>query len=480
MTLFGFGAVLAMCSIASAQKAMDIHSFDRDIDFSVYQSRWFNAGTSIPLERHIVLSPSVADRFGAQWHKYPLLTNDFEVTFKVISHAPASGSPPPNDQGFAFWYVYENVTSVFPSEFSENISDLHARMSAHGWGLFGYRNAFKGLGLFFSNTRKTQTENGSPTELKPSVSLLLNDGTRSVMLPQDIPSSFGSYWNYRNTNLIVKLRVQSNHIKVEAKVEGNPNWVQLAEMTSIPYPIQSGGYIGFTGYIGADRSSKSSFGDHDSVDIENLVFINMDKNQKGEDFVPVVPADNKEHKEEFLHDKSEHGMERAEGKAIKTLSRMIFKMISETEPLKKSIASAIGTLSKRLTTMEKSVLRLKEEIVSLSGHDMDADYARMKAELAQLSSQALSDVALKKQHFESLKNEIESSMDSKNDHKRSASSQAVKTLHEVDIKARELKNQVLSRGSFTLYVALFCLVLVVLAGFALQRKLRNWEKKHLL
>ena len=130
--------------------------------------------------------------------------------------------------------------------------------------------------------------------------------------------------------------------------------------------------------------------------------------------------------------------------------------------------------------MEKSIFKLKEEIVALSGHDMDGDYAKMKAELAQLSAQALNDVSIKKQHFESLKHEIESTMDTKNEHKQAASAQAVKTLHEVDVKARDLKKQVASRGSFTFYVAIFCLVLVLIAGFALQAKLKNWEKKHLL
>jgi Txe/YoeB family toxin of Txe-Axe toxin-antitoxin module len=173
-------------------------------------------------------------------------------------------------------------------------------------------------------------------------------------------------------------------------------------------------------------------------------------------------------------------MERAEGKAIKTLSRMIFKLISETEPLKKSITSAVSTLSRRLIAMEHSVKKLKDDIVTISGRDMDGEYAKMKAELAQLSSQAMSDVANKKKEFEVLKTEIESSLDSKNAQKRSSAAQVVKTLHEADVKARDLKKQVASRGSFTMYIAVFCLVLVVGAGLALQAKLKKWEKKHLL
>ena len=484
MIAFRCWAGFVLLAICNAQKTLDIHSFDKDIEYPVYQARWFNAGTAIPLEHHIALSPSVPDRFGAQWHKYPLLTDDFEVTFKVVTKGPADGAPPRNDQGFAFWYVYENVTAVIPDDFTHDAKDVHARMSANGWGLFGYRNKFRGMGLFFSNTRKGA--NSESTELKPSVSVLVNDGSRSVLLPNDLPTQHGSYWNFRNNALLMRVRVQKTGVLVEGKVEGTANWIKLAELSAghMPMPLTSGGYIGFTGYVAPDKpgSVPSKFGQNDAVHIENLVFVNMDPTQKGEDEVEVPKANTEPHGKasEFLHEKSEEGLERAEGRAIKTLSRMIFKMISETEPLKKSISSAIATLTKRLSAMEKSVLKLKEEIVSLSGHDMDGDYAKMKAELAQLSSKALSDVATKKQHLESLKSEIETSLDSSSDTRRASSSQVVKTLHEVDIKARDLKKQVASRGSFTLYVALFCLALVVIAGIALQSKLRNWEKKHLL
>ena len=111
---------------------------------------------------------------------------------------------------------------------------------------------------------------------------------------------------------------------------------------------------------------------------------------------------------------------------------------------------------------------------------MDADFEKMKAELAELSSKAYSDVAVKKQQFDSLKSEIETSLDAKVAAKRASTAQVVRTLHEVDAKARDLKNQVASRGSFTVYVAIFCLVIVLVAGFALQAKLKRWEKKHLL
>ena len=484
LTLTGILLILLNLGVA-AGNVMEIHSFNNEIDHPTFLSRWWNAGASIPLENHIVLTPSVSDRFGAQWHKYPLLTNDFEASFTVVIKPPAGSSVPPNDQGFAFWYVYENVTQAMGEDLTRRSSEITTHLNSNGWGLFGYRNQFKGLGVIFSNNKKGATE-GS-TEFKPSISILVNDGTRKVTLPGDVPSQFGSYWNYRNGNLHIKLRVQPSGILLEGKQDSSKDWIKLGEVRSdkLPMKLSPGGYIGFTGMVAADKigTSKTSFGQHDTVLIDNVVLKNMDASQKGEEQVASTPVSEKSEESkhsDFLHDHSELGVERAEGNAIKKFSQMLFKFISETEPQKKAMMSAISTLSAKLIVMERSVKKLKEEIVALSGHDMDADYERMKRELAALSSKAVSDAALKTKHFQSLKSEIETSLDSKAAAKRASTAQVVKAFHEVDLKARELKTQVASRGSYLMYVALACLVLVVAAGLALQAKLKRWEKKHLL
>jgi hypothetical protein len=357
---------------------------------------------------------------------------------------------------------------------------------ANGWGLFGYRNQFKGLGVIFSNNKKGASE--GVTEFKPSVSMILNDGTRKVVLPGDVPTQFGSYWNFRNGNLHIKLRVQPSGVLLEGRQDSSKDWIKLGEIRSdkLPRKIEAGGFIGFTGMIAADKvgAPKSGFGQHDTVLIDNLVVKNMDLSQKGEETLaaaasaPKGVADIKH--SEFLHDHSDVGVERAEGNAIKKFSQMLFKFISETEPQKKAMMSAISTLSAKLVVMERSVKKLKEEIVALSGHDMDADYEAMKRELAALSSKAVSDAAVKSKQFQSLKSEIETSLDNKAAAKRASTAQVVKAFHEVDLKARELKSQVASRGSYLVYIALVCLVLVIAAGLALQAKLKRWEKKHLL
>ncbi len=475
---------------ATADKVMDIHSFDKEIDHTTFLSRWWNAGASIPLENHIVLLPSVADRFGAQWHKYPLLTDNFEASFTVIVKPPSSGKIPPNDQGFAFWYVYENVSATMPQDLTQNADDVALRMASHGWGLFGYRNKFNGLGVFFSNNKRGSSDGNS--EFKPSVSMLVNDGKTTVMLPMDIPTAHGSYWNFRNGALNVRVRVQRKSVLLEGRQDAEKPWIKLGELTSekIPMNIVGGGYIGFTGMIAGDLpgATPSSFGDHDMVLVDNVVLRNMDESQKGEEKITARPTksngiseeEQRKQRSEFLHDKSEEGVERAEGLAIKKFSQILYKFISETEPQKKAMMSAVSTLSGKLATMERAVRKLKEEIVAISGHDMDADYEKMKSELAELSSKALGDVASKKKQLDSLKAEIETSIQSKNAAKRASTASVVKTLSEVDSKARDLKKQIASRGSFTLYIALFCVVLVVVAGIALQAKLKRWEKKHLL
>jgi hypothetical protein len=488
MASFNWILLLVVATSLHAEKVMDLHSFDKEIDHPVFVSRWWNAGASIPLEDHIVLLPSVTDRFGAQWHKYPLLTDNFEVSFTVMIKPPASGMTPPNDQGFAFWYVYENVSAVMPQELTQSANDVSVRLRSHGWGLFGYRNQFKGLGVFFSNIKRGATDGSS--EFKPSVSIMVNDGSTTMTLPMSIPTQYGSYWNFRNGALHIRLRVEKRSVLLLGIQDKSKPWIKLAELTSdkMPMDLPAGGYIGFTGQIAENKpgSGPSKFGDHDQVLIDHVIVTNMDDSQKGEESIPAAPTqqlseeEQKKHLSEFLHDKSEGGVERAEGLAIKKFSQILFKFISETEPQKKAMMSAVTTLSGKLSVMERAVKKLKEEIVSLSGHDMDADYERMKTELSQLSSKALGDVASKKQQLETLKSEIESSIQNKVASKRASSAHVVKTLHDVDSKARDLKQQIANRGSLTLYIAIVCVILVVIAGIALQSKLKRWEKKHLL
>jgi hypothetical protein len=279
------------------------------------------------------------------------------------------------------------------------------------------------------------------------------------------------------------LRVQRQSVLLEGRQDGNKSWIKLGEISKEKMPMQlvSGGYIGFTGVVGADKQTASKFGDHDTVLIDNVVLTNMDPNQKGEETPAVVnEAVSEEKHSEFLHDKSEEGVERAEGKAIKRFTQILFKFISETEPQKKAMISAVSTLSTKLASMERAVRKLKDEIVQLSGHDMDADYEKMKSELSQLSAKALTDVAGKKKQLETIKAEIDASIESKVIAKKASTASVVKTLHDVNSKALELRDQLASRGSFTIYVAVVCLVLVLAAGVALQIKLKRWEKKHLL
>ncbi len=374
-----------------------------------------------------------------------------------------------------------------PSDLIHGSRDVTTRMAAQGWGLFGYKNQYTGLGLFFSNTRRGSSP-GS-TEFKPSVSVIVNDGSRSVSFPSDIPSSFGSYWDYRNVVLVVRVRVKaSGGVLVEARPDNSRDFLKLAEITAdkMSMKLKAGGYLGFTGYVGADKlgGPVSKYGAHDAVHIHHVTVSNWDARQTGEDViskvVPVKDETKQKLSSDFLHDRSEQGIERAEGKAIRTLSRMIFKLISETEPLKKSMSSAVVGLTSKLLSMEKSVKKLKEEIVALSGHDMDAEFESMKNELTVMSSKAKSEVAAKRQDMEQLKSQLDSSIDSSANKKKASSAKVAETLTQADSKAKELKNQVASRGSMTLYIAILCLVLVVAAGLALQAKLKKWEKKHLL
>jgi hypothetical protein len=89
-------------------------------DINDLAADWYLAGTVMPSSKNLVLSPGVPGRFGAIWSSTPLLTNDFEVSMTFTAKGPEKRTV--QDEGFAFWYVYENGTDTH-----SNITFEHAQ-----------------------------------------------------------------------------------------------------------------------------------------------------------------------------------------------------------------------------------------------------------------------------------------------------------------------------------------------------------------
>ncbi|CAK0824452.1 unnamed protein product, partial [Prorocentrum cordatum] len=247
-------------------KVLPLHSVGSPPDLRKLATEWYLGGAVTPTADTLVISPGIPGRIGMMWSMYPILTADFEVqmTFKA---RPLGAEP----TGFAFWYVYENATAA-----QAEVVDGHAQnqqeiidtswfehVRSKGFGLFGYRNAFDGLGVFFDASKD------SP---QPSVTALASSGEALPVLPKDCPSCLKFDWR-TNSDIVVKVRVQPSGAKVE--VVGGVS-------TEVTKEFKAGGHIGFTFQSGDPSAGfrpeqRSTF-----VELKSLQVTNFDAAASGE------------------------------------------------------------------------------------------------------------------------------------------------------------------------------------------------------
>jgi hypothetical protein len=385
---------------AEAEAKLPGHSIDTPPVIGTLASDWYLAGTVIPSTRSLVMSPGVPGRLGYIWSKYPLLTNDFEIELELSVKAPAERSV--KDDGFAIWYVQENV-----SEAVNNISVSHLHnqeeIIANTWStaytaesldLMGYRSKFDGVGVFFTN--------GGQNKDKATVGGLSKDGKSTYNINMGIPTTDAMMYDYRSGNkVVVKMRFRPLGLKIE--IQGGPS-------QEIKCDVKAGGYIGlsiFGGQKGKVEASEKS----DFLEIWRLNVVNHDTSAKGEDLPkaqepPKAAAKPADEKEDLIHESSSFKDHRAESEAIKSLTNMVFKLIVESQPMRTQMTRAIESLDKRVSLMEKTFENLKVELDKRTGHKLGEEFDAIKKELTSLSKVASTETQERHKKLESLHDDI--------------------------------------------------------------------------
>lgn len=102
------------------------------------------------------------------------------------------------------WYVYENASSKYSelAHITDGTTDKLQEMgrrdpgsnprvgillsnSMAGMGMMGYKSNFDGVGIFFYNNKFSSS---GQMELRPSASILINDGSQTFDRKKDLPS----------------------------------------------------------------------------------------------------------------------------------------------------------------------------------------------------------------------------------------------------------------------------------------------------
>lgn len=458
---------LAISPVAAGEGPLAGHSIPEKINTNQIADQWFMAGTIIPSSKNgLVLNPGVPGRVGMLWSPHPLLTADFQVELHLDVKAPEKRTV--TEEGFAFWYVYENAAEVHKNVTTEyvrnqdaiiaNTWDMALKMA--GLDLFGYRSKFDGLGVLFGSDKATL----------PTVSVAINDG----LTPQTHAGLFAATEENqrfeRKDDFWVKIRVTPTEATIEVVGKG---------IQKIKGSFKAGGYIGITS-VGGQKGTMEHIEKSDVVVLREMKVTNMDKNADGEKMptttvAPVAAATKVEEKEDLLGKTSSHKDHRAESDAIKDLTNMVFKLVAETQPIRAQLNTAINSLGTRMTAMEKTFELLKQEIDKKTGHHLSAEFDAIKKELATLSTVATKETKERHQRLDTLHTHITDV------HKTAQSSDFIDThLNKLTQSNQRTLDSLSNEHQRNFGVSIAAIAFVVIAGLSLYNKFRCWEKKHIL
>jgi len=462
-------AVLAGAMIgAQAQTPLKGHSIGAPPPLNILDRDWMLAGTVIPSTQSLILQPGVPNRLGYIFSKFPLLTNDFEVEFELLVKPPAERSV--KDDGFAFWYVQDNV-----SETMHNISWTHLHnqeeiiantwstaYTAEGLDLLGYKSKFDGIGVFFAN--------GGQNKDKPTVGGLSNDGKTAYNLNQGIPTTEAMQYDFRSSKKVsVKMRFRPLGLKIE--IVGGPT-------QEVKCDVRAGGYLGFS-VFGGQKGKVEASERSDFIEITTVTVNNYDAAQKGED-MPVEGASLSstkapEEKENVIGESSSFKDHRAESEAIKELTNMVFKLVVESQPMRKQMMNAIESLGKRVTVMEKTFENLKVELDKRTGHKLGEEFDAIKKELTSLSNVASTETQERHKKLDSLHQDIA------HVHKSATSSDNLDHhLNKLTASNQRTIDSLTNQHQTNFGVSIAAIAFIVIAGLSLYHKFTCWEKKHVL
>ncbi|KAK9172348.1 Concanavalin A-like lectin/glucanase domain containing protein [Cryptosporidium meleagridis] len=420
------------------------HSFESPLTLDTTLSEWDLAMATIPVRKSVVLVPGVKNRTGQFWNKTPLNTSHFEITFTFeVVGTPNSSQ---EGEGFAFWFVSEAYGSIYP----KSNEDLEL------WNLLGYKNAPKGLGVMFSFLDRNNKKN-------PSISLLLSDGDKTFSSHTDIPTHLGVYYNFINSEgpTIFKLYV-SPETGIIGQIRTSPTskWIDCfkSDAKSIPSSIKNGGFIGFSSYTGPEVPNQSKIADR--ISIISLNVYNLDLTRAGEEIPDSLKHDpNTEQVEvtDLLRDTHVHG-DKDVAEALKAFSQILYKHITEATPREQAIHRTLNSLLSQVQKLTTEIKEVQRILLINSGTNHSETLNTVQTEIVGLKT-------LFDRHSKYQTNTLIGLED---------------TLKNKEDVASQVHKAIKSQSSTTSIVSIALIIIIVVFGLIVWKKVKDIEKKHLL
>ncbi|KAF4667896.1 hypothetical protein FOL47_003346 [Perkinsus chesapeaki] len=458
--------LLILSAPVHGQVQLQSHSFNQAVDQRLFNERWNTMGTCVSEGDYVPLVPRVPDRFGAMWHRSPLRTDNFEATFTLDLKNPPDGSDPKHEQGFAFWYVYDDPSTQYPREVLSCRDHCVEDLEKAGLGLMGYKSNFNGLAIFFPNNRFVDGR----MELQPSASLAMDDGSLIYNRQVDLPTGYGSFWDYRNRRLTIQIRVQPESVNVQGRFADADPWTPLInyQITDPKFRIRPNGYIGITSMV--VPVGGQIINHVDQVNLNTLTVVNYDPGQRGEDPESVPEAFDFNARPDPILERALDGTPERMASSLNDLKLTAYKIITELEPLRWRTEQGMKELQARTETLKQTLDRLQRDIEVSGNVDMAEQFRNMKQDLMDISREAADSRRGRQRDLDML----EEGLATMNSNPGSSS------LAEVQRKAQKMKDELRSSGNTLLWLAVACLIAIISVGVAVYRKFRHLEKSHLL
>ncbi|KAF8475979.1 putative lectin family integral membrane protein [Kalaharituber pfeilii] len=202
------------------------HSLYQPYLDSDLQSRWFDWGgdTVIRADQYIRLTGDRQDQAGWIWSRLPLTATNWEIEFEFKIHGKGSLY----GDGLALWVT---------------------KQRAQGGPVFGSKDKFEGLGVFFDTYK-----NNRPGTVFPYVMAMLGDGQTSYNHANDGKDqelAGCSARGIRGSVTPTKGRLtyfQENYLQLELQYKDENAWVTCFNVPNVTLPTVS--YLGFSAHCG--------------------------------------------------------------------------------------------------------------------------------------------------------------------------------------------------------------------------------------
>ncbi|KAJ3179053.1 hypothetical protein HDU85_005008 [Gaertneriomyces sp. JEL0708] len=205
-----------------------LHSFSLQPPFIDHnlENKWWNFGGDAIMEvnKHIRLTQDKPSKSGWVWSKEPVTATSWSIEFDFKVHSEHTGM---HGDGFAFWYTREREQRG---------------------PVFGNKDYFQGLGVFFDTYANARHKHGFPY-----INAMTNDGKLSYDVGDDGAKTQigGCSSNFRQRDHPTRAKityVKSDYLKVEVDVKGSGQWEDCFTSYNVTLPLN--GHFGFTALTG--------------------------------------------------------------------------------------------------------------------------------------------------------------------------------------------------------------------------------------